>query len=113
MPGPLRTGLRFLCINCAVENARNPHKTPSKSIFGELLHIHRILLQLLRNFRKRREFLRKSLEQRRSGLGSSGSVVNRDLMKMACSVSLPQRYAGISTVLTQNVIRHINEAKLP
>src|SRR5271167_2165470 len=55
----------------------------------------KLLLNLRRDFRRRRKILRETLEQGDCFFGSLGSVVHGDGVGLAVLVAFPQRDAGV------------------
>src|SRR5229473_1383033 len=77
-----------------------------------LFVVRRILRQLLWQCDgKRRETMRHALEERYGELGTLGSVVDGDLVSFLRR-AFPERHAGVSTVLAQDVVGHVDELEL-
>src|SRR5260370_25413458 len=55
--------------------------------------------------------MRRALEARYGELGALGSVVDGDLVAVL-RTALPQRHAGVSTVLAQDIVGHVDELEL-
>ena len=55
--------------------------------------------------------MRRALEEGYAELGALGSVVDGDLVAVL-RTALPQRRAGVSTVLAQDIVGHVDELEL-
>src|ERR1700722_1619204 len=100
-----------------IEDIRKRVDRSKFSTIKELIELLLLLLQIFlphffRHLGLRGKVLRISLEHRHSFLRSQRAIMHRNLMRLARTVTFPERHAGVCAIFAKDIVGHVDEAKL-